>query len=89
MDPLKIKIIISLDKPDKVCVISSDINMILKPACKIRFSDVSGEILLISLFMKLLLFSLLYKYFPFSKSRCKKRNVLVWSVYKLSFLYTL
>ena len=45
MDPLKIKIIISLDKPDKVCVISSDINMILKPACKIRFSDVSGEIL--------------------------------------------
>ena len=64
MDPLKIKIIISLDKPDKVCVISSDINMILKPACKIRFSDVSGEILLISLFMKLLLFSLLYKYFP-------------------------
>lgn len=53
-----------MDKPDKVCVISSDINMILKPACKIRFSDVSGEILLISLFIKLLLFSLLYKYFP-------------------------
>lgn len=52
MDPLKIKIIISLDKPDRVCVISSDINMILKPACKIRFSDVSGEILLISLFIK-------------------------------------
>ena len=46
MDPLKIKIIISLDKPDRVCVISSDINMILKPACKIRFSDVSGEIML-------------------------------------------
>lgn len=49
---------------DYICVISSDINMILKPACKIRFSDVSGEILLISLFIKLLLFSLLYKYFP-------------------------